>query len=254
MTLAKEIKKTQPGMNIEYLKLKWKALCATTQTANMWDQGTLPQAVFNKVVDHLVTWQAWIKPHAIMRKRLILYALNNTEGTAIVQGTLAQVKMILQNYGLRSALLMEGFITAGSRAIFLPAIAQQAWTLRKAMEEFKEKHGEMFPYIRVFPLEGSDKLNHRNYPDLYYAAVSRAIKNKELGPEGQYIMTEIATTISRKTIIDQAERTFRIQPIMDETTKKYLVDMGIDSIAARKRREEEDEDIEMEEPPRRRRT
>lgn len=79
-------------------------------------------------------------------------------------------KMILQNYELRSALLMEGFVTAGSRAIFLPAIAQQAWTLRKAMEELKTKHGEMFPYIRVFPLEGADRLNHRNYPDLYYAA------------------------------------------------------------------------------------
>lgn len=66
-------------------------------------------------------------------------------------------------------------------------------------------------------------------------------------------MTEIATTISRKTIIDQAERTFKIQPhsIMDETTKKYLLEMGIDPTAARKRREE-DEDEEMEEKRRRR--
>lgn len=30
MTLAKEVKKTQPEANIEYLKLRWKALCATT--------------------------------------------------------------------------------------------------------------------------------------------------------------------------------------------------------------------------------
>lgn len=58
------------------------------------------------------------------------------------------------------------------------------------MEKLKAKHREMFPYIRLFPLEGADRLNHRNYPDLYYAAVSRAIKNKELGPEGQYIMTD----------------------------------------------------------------
>lgn len=145
----------------------------------MWDQGTMPQAIFDKIMNHLLTWQTWIKPHAIMRKRLIIYALTNQEGTALVQDALAQVKMILQNYGLRSAILMKGFITAGSRVIFLPAIAHQARILKKAMEELKAKHGEMFPYIRVFPLDGADRLNHRNYPNLYYAAVNRAIKNKE---------------------------------------------------------------------------
>lgn len=203
-----------------------------------------PSSIFDKIINHLLTWQAWIKPHAIMRKRLILYALTNQEGIALVQGALSQVKMILQNYGLRSALLMEGFITTGSRAIFLPAIAQQSWTLRKAMEELKNKHGEMFPYIRVFPLEGAERLNHRNYPDLCYAAVNRAIKNKELGPEGQYVMTEITTTIPKTTIIEQAERTFRIQTVMDETTKRYLQDLGIDPEASRRRREEYDEDDE----------
>lgn len=185
-----------------------------------------------------------------MRKRLILYALNNQEGTALVQGALAQVKMILQNYGLRSALLMEGFITAGSRAIFLPAIAQQAWTLKKAMEDLKSRHGDMFPYIRVFPLDGADRLNHRNYPDLYYAAINRAIRNKELGPEGQYVMTEITTTIPKTTIIDQSERTFKVQPVMDEVTKNYLKELGIDPEAARRRRDECEEE---EEPSARRR-
>lgn len=250
MTFVKEIKKIQPGTNIEYLKLRWKALCATTQISNMWEQGTISSAIFDKIINHLLTWQAWIKPHAIMRKRLILYALTNQEGTSLVQGALAQVKMILQNYGLRSVLLMEGFITAGSKAIFLPAIAQQVWTLKKTMEELKTKHGEMFPYVRVFPLEGADRLNHRNYPDLYYAAVNRAIKNKKLGPEGQYVMTEITTTIPKTTILDQAERTFRVQPVMDEVTKGYLTDFGIDPEAARRRRDDYDDN---EEPTTRRR-
>lgn len=58
MTLAKEVKKSQPGSNIEYLKLRWKALCATTQISNMWEQGTIPNSIFEKIINHLITWQA----------------------------------------------------------------------------------------------------------------------------------------------------------------------------------------------------
>lgn len=170
-----------------------------------------------------------------------LYALTSTEASSLIQGALAQVKMILQDYGMKSSILMEGFITTGSRAIFLPGIAQQVWDLKQAMTTLKDAHGELFPYVRVFPLDGSDRLNHRNFPDLYYAVLQRTIKNQELGPEGRYIMTEITIIIPKNVIIEQSERSYKLQPSLNEKTRQNLNNLGIDPMIAKWRREEEED-------------
>jgi len=65
--------------------------------------------------------------------------------------------------------------------------------LRNEITRLKEKYGDLFPYMSVFPLEGVEALHHRNYPDLYHAAVKTAQKAQALGPEGRYIITDVQT-------------------------------------------------------------
>lgn len=253
MTLAKEVRNKSPRINTDYLKLRWKALCATSNLVDMWEKKTVPEVAFLSTIDNLIAWQAWIKPHVSMRRKLLNYALSNTETNALVKGSLDQVKMVLQDFGLKSALLMESFVTTGSRAIFLPAIAQQAYQLKRALTELRALHKERFPYLRVYPLEGVERIQHRLYPDLYYAAINLAVKNKELGPEGQYAITAVQTTIPKRLIDKQMELRYKVRPALDEDTKRYLIELGVDPSAALRRGREEEEDFYEERAPRRQR-
>lgn len=109
---------------------------------------------------------------------------------------------------------MEEFVTRGNRAIFLPPIARQAAELKCVLIELRDRYKERFAYLRVYPLEGADRLNHKLYPDLYYAAVSAAIRNNKLGPEGRYVMTNVQTTIPKHMIEKQTKEDplLRVQP------------------------------------------
>lgn len=241
LVLAKEVRKLQPGANVEYLLQRWKALCATSGVENIWAGGVTDRRV-DWMINLLVSWQTWIRPHSKLRWRLLKYALANKEENPLIKGDIDQIKLVLNGYGLKSLHVMEGFATVGSRAIFLLAIAKQAWELKKVLEDLRRQHGELYPYMRVFPLEEVDRAHHRNFPDLYYASVRLAQKNKELGPEGRYVMTDVITTISKSLIDDQVTMTYRIKPQLDEITKNYLKEIGVDPEQATRRRRGDDED------------
>lgn len=77
--------------------------------------------------------------------------------------------------------------------------------LKRIIEELKEMHGSMYPYIRVLTLTGAERLNRRLYPDLFYA-VKTAIYNKDLEPNSRLLMTNVQPTLSKALIDRMAKR------------------------------------------------
>jgi hypothetical protein len=250
MTLAKEVRIPAPS-NVEYLKLRWKALCATLSTANVIEQGKMSATQYSSIMQLLATWQEWIKSQGTVRLDILDTVFMVKPEEPFVQGILDQVRMVLREYGLKSVLLMEEFITMKSRAILLPAIARQAVSLKKVLIELREKHKDLFPYMRIYPLEGAEKLNHRDYPDLYYAAVKLATRNKALGQEGRFQMSDLLTTIPRTEIEEEVGKKIRVATTISAETEEHLTYLGITLAQRRRHEEDEDEDVEM--PPAQRR-
>jgi len=249
MTLAKEVRATGNNANHEYLAKRWQALCATIGIEDIIATRTVSQETYMTFMRRLETWQGWMKPRGDLKRRLLDIALMPLqEGTQdIVKGAIDQVKMVLQDFGIKSILLMNAFVASQNRAILLAAVAQQAVTLRRTLRELREQHGEKFPYIGIYPLQGADRLNHRSYPDLYYAAVTTAIGNKDLGSEGRYVVTDVQTQTSKHIIDEYARKDLKMELFLDDTAKANLRELGI-TLSIRRPRERDD-DVYIE-PPR----
>ena len=114
----------------------------------------------------------------------------------------------------------------------------------------RQRHGESFSYLKLVPLEGADELNHRNYPDLYYAAIGTAIHDKALGVEGRYKMTDVQTTLPKATIEEYADKPPKKGRRLDQKVKDILKELRYPLNEV----EEEDEAEEEEEPRRKKRT
>lgn len=250
MTLVKEVRGSGPRNNVEYLTKRWKALCATMGLEDIIATGKVTPAHLGGIVTQLEGWQEWMKPRQKLREDLLDICMGHgvTLGgaTPLTRTIVEQIKMVLQNYGLKSVLLMDTFASSNNRAILLPEIARQAVKLRRELTALREKHGELFPYMRVYPLEGVERIHHRVYPDLYYASISTALHHKELGVEGRYVMTEVQTTIPRETIDTYADKKLYVEMALSDQTRADLRELGI------KLRDDEERG-EEEEPPRRRR-
>ncbi|XP_011698140.1 PREDICTED: uncharacterized protein LOC105456063 isoform X2 [Wasmannia auropunctata] len=245
MTMAKKINNIgYRNSNHDYLLFQWRVLCATTNMANIFEKTdyNMQMSIFRAIV----TWQDWIKTKTKLRRTLLNLVLEeDNKREAVVVEMIEQVKMILKNFDLQSVQIMETFPMTGSSAILLPAIANQAVELKKAVLALKALHKERYPYIRLFPLEGVDRLHYRNYPDLYFAAVSLTTKDKDLGEEGRYQMSEIPTTIPKAIIIERVSQRTEIQPHLEEILEdlEYLgLDLTHLRVPTRQRREMEDED------------
>lgn len=129
-------------------------------------------------------------------------------------------------------------------------MAQQAVDLKNAVDTLMERYGNLYPYIRIFPLQGVEQLNHRLYPDLYYAATSTAAHQGVLGVTGRYQMTDVQTTVSKAHIEELADRRMHIRAGIDQKTRENLRKLGIEVPERRMRNMNDDED---EPQPRRRR-
>lgn len=210
MCLVKQVRNTGPAANVDYLQKRWQAICSAMGIANIFAAGgEINAARFVHLVNSIVAWQTWIKSRAELRTKILRIALEDTSaGTReLIKKALEQIKMILTGYGLKSVEIMLSFLISDRQAIYLQPIMEQLIRLKRTVEELRQQHGNLYPYIRVFPLPGAYRLNIRFYPDLYYAAISTAIANKDLGFEGRYLMTDVKTTIS-KSMIEHAANKF----------------------------------------------
>lgn len=59
--------------------------------------------------------------------------------------------MVLKNFGLKSVNVMYNFIT-----FYSAFIAHQAMNFKCTIEEVKEMHGSIYPYICVLTLTGAE--------------------------------------------------------------------------------------------------
>lgn len=180
MTLAKEIHLSGKP-DYDYLQKRWHAICTTLGIEDVIATQLAKRDMYIGLMNVLVSWQNWIKPRATIRKHFLDLALQEQpSGTpALVKQALLQVKMILHNFGMKTILLMDNFIYSKTKAVMLPAIAQQAADLRKALTDLYEKYKEKFHYLKVYPLEGAERIYCKTYPDLYYATIM-AVNNKTL--------------------------------------------------------------------------
>lgn len=210
----------------------------------MIESKELPASVLEVWIERLESWQNWIKPHQPLRVALIILHKEGTQGvTSFTMAIMEQVRMVYQYYGMKSVMLMDAFPNTNNKAILLAAVASQAVALRKALAKYKTRYGDYFPYMRVYPLDGTEEIHHRLYPDLYYATISNAIHHRELGGEGRYQMTEVSTTIPRAQIDEYLDQKLKTTLGVSDQTKKDLAELGLHI----------DEDELEEEPPRRRR-
>lgn len=183
MTLVKEVKGTGDRANYEYLFKRWKAMCATQGIRDVIETREMSSEALRLWIAKLEGWQIWVRSRQQLRVALIDYCIQHKEGTLdatpFTISIMEQVRMVFQNFGMKSILLMNAFPNTNNKAILLASVASQAVVLRAAMEKYSRKYGEYFPYMRVYPLDGIEEVHHRLYPDLYYATVSNAIHNKE---------------------------------------------------------------------------
>ncbi|KAK2577925.1 hypothetical protein KPH14_000950 [Odynerus spinipes] len=223
MTLAKEVRTGRDG-NTEYLEKRWTVICATQGIENKVGDIKRPA-----IIDALLTWQTWIKPRTTLRAKFLDYMIQGFAGVSpFALSVLEQIRMVLREYGLKSIYLMEAFITRKNRALELAPVAQQAVDLKAALQEQRALHREKFAYLKLYPLEGADTLNHRNFPDLYYAAVKTAIEEGQLGEKDRYAMSEVQTMLSKAQIENMAGKSVRARSGIDEQTKRNLQRGGVE--------------------------
>jgi len=118
MTLAKEVRSTGNNANHEYLAKRWQALCATIGIEDIIATRIVSQETYMAFMRRLETWQNWMKPRGELKRRLLDVALmplpEDTQD--IVKGAIDQV---LQDFGLKSVLVMDAFVASQNRAILL---------------------------------------------------------------------------------------------------------------------------------------
>lgn len=225
MTIAKEVKTGRDG-NTEYLEKRSKAVCATQGIQNQFETGVL-QA--DDMAARMVVWQGYIKPRAELRYRFIQYVQEEglpSGSSGLLIAALDQMRMVLKDWGMKSILCMEAFISTKNRALELAPIAQQAVDLMAALKTATSQKGASFSYMELYPLAGSEKLHHRNYPDLYFAAIRESIASGDLGKEGRFIMTDVQTQLPKNVIEEACEKRVRAVSTLDDVTKANLEKLG----------------------------
>lgn len=155
MTLAKEVRSTGNNANHEYLAKRWQALCATIGLEDIIATRAISQDTYMTFMRRLETWQGWMKSRGELKRRLLDIALMPLpEGTQdIVKGAIDQVKMVLQDFGMKSILLMDTFVASQNKAILLASVAQQAVNLRRILRELREgTTRKQIPLFKSVPL------------------------------------------------------------------------------------------------------
>lgn len=120
---------------------------------------------------------------------------------------------------------MDAFVSSRNKTILIPSVCQQAVALRRALNELRARYGAHFPFMKVYPVTGADRLNHCTYSDLYYVAVTTAIASKELGPKDRYMVMDVQTQTPKAVFDKYAEQDLPFEP--DETTLATLKELEI---------------------------
>jgi len=245
MTFAKELKLVKSYNDNKYLRKKWQAVCATAKIPNMIEQ-EMSQNTYMIIIEYLVKWQVWITPGTSLYKKFLDYALENNEENILIKSALTQVRIVLENYNLKSVLFMETFINTYNLTLLLPAVLKQAKALKMALNELRKRYEGQFPFLKLYQFEGAEKMNYRLYPDLYYAVICICMKTEILSPKAECIMTNLQTTVPKDEITRQVKHSLTIE-LLDDKTRRNLRDVDIfwPRIPQGYKRKKEEEDIAL---------
>ncbi|KAL0132850.1 hypothetical protein PUN28_000510 [Cardiocondyla obscurior] len=147
MTLAKELRTMGPTANAEYLVNRWKAFCASTGITVMIETRAFGPLMVQTFHSHISAWQTWIKIQTSVKRDILDSALR----------PFSVRTNELHTCGMRSIITMCNFISAQNKTIIISAVARQACELFTAYTNLRAIHSDKSPYIRVYPLKGSER-------------------------------------------------------------------------------------------------
>ncbi|XP_071582837.1 uncharacterized protein [Temnothorax nylanderi] len=244
MTIGKKLGSDMDA-NGEYLINRWQDVCSAIEIENIISSVVLREQ-YMAFIRTLEIWQIWIESRPALCRSLLVAALDFPEGSPMLVSTaMAKVKIEIQYFGMEMILKMDAFVSLQNinvnKAIFLPDIAQQAADLRRAMDELRTRYGDRFPYLKIYRLEGTDRLNCRKYPDLLYAVVATEVANKKTIPASvRDILMDLQTRTAKHIIDAEVKKTLK-SDMLDEVTTANLRFLNIEPCLFCQRREENDD-------------
>lgn len=231
--------------NAEYLRSRWRAYCATAglQNTDQLDASTrtILEEFQNGIANSMVIKRKWVE--ALLTRT----QMRN-------QGIRDPILLTLNGYGMKSYMLMDAFISVPSLALAIRQVNDQAVAFRSAWENPKRAHGDNYTYAAVLGADLSS-LHHRNYPDLYYCALHRAVENGDVGKAGNFKISDMQTAISKKTLEKLSRPLKGDITIQAATAVELLKRLGHavnEGVLEKRRREFSDDEDEEEEELRRR--
>ncbi|XP_024876160.1 uncharacterized protein LOC112457379 [Temnothorax curvispinosus] len=247
MTIAKKLGSDMDA-NGEYLINRWQDVCSATEIENIFISSVVSRERYMTFIRTLEIWQIGIESRPALYRSLLVAALDcPEESPMLVKTAMAKVKIEIQYFGMEMILKMDAFVSLQNinvnKAIFLPDIAQQAADLRRAMDELRTRYGDRFPYLEIYRLKGSDRLNCSKYPDLFYAVVATEVANKKTIPDSvRHILIDLQTRTDRHIIDAEVDKTLKFEILdLDEVTTANLRFLNIESRLFCKRREKNDD-------------
>lgn len=156
----------------------------------------------------------------------VMRAFKQPSDKPIQQSLVDQMHLIYEYYGMAGITAMETFVTeANNLPLFLQNVATQAVTFRDKLATIKEECGAKWKYARVLTPDALKPLNHRNYPDLYNAAIVSA-QNKGLLTATNYQKSDFFCQGDDRVIRQMARHLVTPSDILSEATIRNLQSVG----------------------------
>ncbi|KAJ8675378.1 hypothetical protein QAD02_011164 [Eretmocerus hayati] len=138
-----------------------------------------------------------------------------------------QILLVWIDYGMRSVMLMNEFISSGCQAIEIPVIAREAATFFRLYRELSDHYGDRSSYARIFLLPHIERIDHGNYPNSYKAVVMWAKRSGAFGQnDSRYLMSNVNATVSDQILADYFARGIRRMAGIDDVTRGHLEVIG----------------------------
>ncbi|KAJ8675438.1 hypothetical protein QAD02_011224 [Eretmocerus hayati] len=118
-----------------------------------------------------------------------------------------QVLMVWKDYGMRSFLLMNDFVSGGCRTPEIPTIARETVHFLDVHQELSAHYRGRFCYARIYLLPYIEQIDHGNYPNLYKAAILRAKRSGAFGEnDSKYLMSNVHATVPDTLLMDYNQK------------------------------------------------
>jgi len=139
-----------------------------------------------------------------------------------------QVMLVYSDAEMAAVNLMDKFVTSScSLALGLDSVVEEAHQFSQTLTQLKLTKGENLKFIKLLQDPDATILYHKNYPDLYYATMIWAKKQK-LVQSNMMISENIVTTTSKKELEKLAIKTVTSTRAISSHALEILGKLGVD--------------------------